>query len=163
MSNEWHMSRTWITTSSTRVGAMVNSINAACEEGFVPDHCYFLDNPEVEEAVQRAIEYTNAVVEAYGGDPPTVHLTSLEDEIEFDRIRTFVQEAIEEANARGDEVAVDITPGRKFMSAIAFAAGMRYGADHVYYFYLSSYGSWGGLYPEIPRSAIELIDFVEGD
>jgi hypothetical protein len=85
-----------------------------------------------------------------------------DDEVEFDRIRTHIQEAIEESKERGDEVAVDITPGRKFMSAIAFAAGMRYGADHVYYFYLSSYGSYSGLYPEIPRTAVELYDFVEG-
>lgn len=142
---------------------MVNTINAACDEGYIPDHFYFLDNPDVEAVVGRAADYATAVVSAYGGSEPAIQITSLEEEIAFERIRTHVQDAIGEARNRGDEVAVDITPGRKFMSAIAFAAGMRYGADHVYYFYLSSYGSWGGLYPEIPRTAVELIDFAEGD
>lgn len=46
---------------------------------------------------------------------------------------------------------------------IIIAAGMRYDADHVFYFYLSDYGFYGGLYPEIPRTAVELIDFAEAD
>ena len=62
----------------------------------------------------------------------------------------------------GAEVAVDITPGRKLMSAIAFAVGMEYDADHVFYFYISSEEYFDLLYPEIPRSAANLYDFSEG-
>jgi len=155
------MPRAWITNSSTNIEAMVNSINAACDEGFIPNHIYILQNPDVEEQVSEAIAHAETIIEAYGEETPEVHLTSLDDEVEFDRIRSHHEEAIEEATDRGDEVAVDITPGRKFMSAIAFAAGMRYGADHVYYFYLSSSDFHGRLYPEIPRTATNLYDFTE--
>jgi len=155
------MSATWVTTSSTNVEAMVNSFTAACDRGYLPSHCYFLENPVVEAAIQEAIEHTRVVVETYGGEPPEYHLTSIEDEVEFDRIRTHVRDAIEDVRSRGDEVAVDITPGRKFMSAIAFAAGMRYDADHVFYFYLSSPDHYGSLYPAIPRTATHLYDFTE--
>ena len=65
------------------------------------------------------------------------------------------------ARERDAEVAVDITPGRKFMSAIAFAAGMRYDADHVYYFYVSGEEHMGAFYPEIPRTATTLYDLTE--
>lgn len=155
------MGRAWVTCSSTNVEAMVNPINAACEEGFVPTHLSFVENPDVERQVAEAVEYAEAVVRAYGGDAPEVAVTALDEEVAFDRIRTHVKEAIEAANERGDEVAVDITPGRKFMSAIAFAAGMRYDADHVFYFYLASSGYRGRFYPELPRSAVRLYDFTE--
>lgn len=155
------MSQSWVTTSSTHVEAMVNSLMAACDRGFVPTQYYFLENPDVEASVQRAIEVTTAVVEAFDGPTPEITVTKIDEEVEFDRIRTHVRDAIEAANDRGDEVAVDITPGRKFMSAIAFAAGMRYGADHVFYFYLSSPQHYGRLYPEIPRTATHLYDFTE--
>lgn len=155
------MTRSWITNSSTTIEAMVNSINAACDQGFIPSDIYMLENPAVSEEVSEALAHAELVIGAYGGEPPDIHLTTLEDEVEFARIRDHHREAIGEATDRGDEVAVDITPGRKFMSAIAFATGMRYAADHVYYFYVSSTDFHGHLYPEIPRTATALYDLTE--
>jgi hypothetical protein len=155
------MTRAWITTSSTHVEAMVNSLNAACEEGYVPDELHVLENPGVTEQVDRAIELASVIIDAYDGSDPAVNLTSLDSEVEFDRIQGHVKAAIERVHDDGGEVAVDITPGRKYMSAIAFAAGLRYGADHVYYFYLESSKYMGRLYPEMPRTATRLYDFTE--
>lgn len=56
---------------------------------------------------------------------------------------------------------MDFTPGRKFMSAIAFQAGMKFEADHVFYFYRKGGVYQGNYLPEIPRTAYELIDFTE--
>lgn len=155
------MAHAWITTSSTNVEAIVNSLNAACDEGFVPEDLYVIENPGVEEEVERALDLATTIITAYGGSEPEIHLTTIDDEVDFDAIRTHVKGAIEEVHERGGEVAVDITPGRKFMSAIAFAAGMKYGADHVYYFYLTSTSYFGRLYPNMPRTATKLYDFVE--
>lgn len=155
------MGNSWITTSSTHVEAMVNSLNAACDRGFVPNHLYVIENPTVTEQVDSAIDHAATIIRAYDGGDPEFHLTTIDAEVAFDSIRSHVQDAIEEAKGRGDEVAVDITPGRKFMSAIAFAAGMRYEADHVFYFYLAGDGHFGQLYPEIPRTASRLYDFTE--
>lgn len=155
------MSPAWITTSSTHIEAIVNSLNAACDDGFVPEDLYVIENPGVTEVVDQALTLATTIITAYGGDEPTIHLTTLDSEVEFDRIRTHVKDAVDEVHDRGDEVAVDITPGRKFMSAIAFAAGMKYGADHVYYFYLTSTDYFGDLYPDMPRTATRLYDFAE--
>lgn len=155
------MSQVWVTTSSNKVEPMVNSINAACEEGFVPDKLHFMKNPGVEAVVEEAIELTWDIIEAYDGEEPTVSVTELDDELEFERIKTHVISAVTDAVERGDEVAVDFTPGRKFMSAFAFAGGMNWGADHVYYFYVISDAYHGLLYPEIPRTAVTLYDFTE--
>lgn len=155
------MPTAWITTSSTHVEAVVNSLNAACDRGFVPDELHLIENPGVTEQVDRALALATTIITAYDGDEPEIHLTALDSEVEFDRIHTHVRDAIERVHDDGGEVAVDITPGRKFMSAIAFAAGLRYEADHVFYFYLGSPEYFGRLYPDMPRTATHLYDFTE--
>lgn len=155
------MPRAWITNASTHVEAMVNSFTAACDQGFVPTTVRLLESPGVDRPVDQAVREFDAVVTAYGGDSPEIRRTTLEEELAVERIQTHHKTAIEAATDRGDEVAVDITPGRKFMSAIAFATGMRYGADHVFYFYLEASADRGLRYPELPRTAARLVDFTE--
>jgi len=140
---------------------MVNPLNAACDTGFVPDRLYLLENPGVTEQVQHALDLIAEITTAYGGNEPEIRLTTLDSEVEFDRISSFFAEAITEVGDDSGDVAVDITPGRKFMSAIAFAAGMRYEADHVYYFYLTSSDHYAQIYPDMPRTATQLYDFRE--
>lgn len=155
------MSKVWTTNSSTNVESMVNSVNAACDSGFLPNTVHILENPGVEPQVSQAVELITTIVEAYGDEEPEIQVNSIDEETDFDGIRDHHQGVIEAAVDRGDEVAVDITPGRKFMGAIAFATGMRYGADHVFYFYLASNRHRGRLYPEIPQTATNLYDFTE--
>ena len=154
------MVRAWVTNSSTTLEAMVNPLNAACDGGFVPDRLYLLENPGVTEQVQRALDLIAEITTAYGSDEPEIRLTTLDNETDFNRISTYFADAISEVRDDGGEVAVDITPGRKFMSAIAFAAGMRYEADHVYYFYISP-DQYGQIYPDMPRTAMQLYDIRE--
>lgn len=155
------MTKAWITTSSTNVPAIVNSLNAACDQGFIPNQLHLLENPEVVAEVERALDVSVEVIDAYGGNEPSIHVTEIEDELSFGDIHQHVKNSIEDVKADDGEVAVDFTPGRKFMSAITFTAGMKYGADHVFYFYLKEPGHYGRFYPAIPRSAVELIDFTE--
>lgn len=154
------MSHTWITTSSTTIPAMVNPVIAACERGIVPDHLYVLENPGVIDEVERAIDHWTTVVEAYVGKTPEIHVTTIEDELDFLEIHHHINDAIAEARDRDGTVSVDFTPGRKFMSAIAFTAGIRNDADHVFYFYLKDFEYYNLYYPMIPRTAATLIDFV---
>ena len=155
------MVQAWVTNSSTTLEAMVNPLNAACDGGFVPDRLYLLENPGVTDQVQRALDLIAEITTVYGGNEPEIRLTTLDSEVEFDRISSFFAESITEVEDDDGEVAVDITPGRKFMSAIAFAAGMRYEADHVYYFYLTSSDQYGQIYPDMPRTTTQLYDFRE--
>lgn len=155
------MTTGWITTSSTHVEAIVNGLNAACQEGYVPDELYLIENPGVTDEVDRALDLGVDIITEHGGTEPDIDITTLAHETEFDRIRQHVKDAIESVHERDGDVAVDITPGRKFMSAIAFAAGIRYGADHVYYFYLASAEHLGTWYPAMPRTATRLYDFTE--
>jgi CRISPR/Cas system-associated protein Csm6 len=144
---------------STHVESVANPLIAACEGGFVPDSIALLSNEGVEAHVSPVCELFEATTAAYGSEA-TVDVTTLDGETDFEGIVDHIRTPIDSASD-GDAVAVDVTPGRKFMSAIAFQAGMQFGADHVYYLYLDSDAYFGVVFPDIPTTAAELIDFTE--
>lgn len=155
------MTRYWVTTGSTNPEAVVNPLAAACNEwAYVPDRIFVLGNPGVEDQFDRIIDLAETIVEAYGGDPE-VERTSLDSETDFQAIVDHFQAAIDAARDEDGEVVVDITPGRKFMSAIAFQAGIRFGADRVAYLHVHSGELFGRVYADLPRSGTTLYDFTE--
>lgn len=150
--------RRWVTCGSPTLEAIINPLAAACSHGFVPDEFVILVNQNVEQTVDDAIELAQLIVSEYD-ESLAVEKQLLNDERDFETIVAYFREYI---NA-GDEieVAVDFTPGRKFMSAIAFQAGVQYDADHVFYLFLDSPRYYGQIYDDIPEPATELIDFME--
>lgn len=154
------MARIWVTNGTPTMPGILNPMTAACDRGYVPDEVWILSNPGVADPVAEAAERLEVIIEAYGGDG-TVSTYDLDDETEFRRIIDFHRSTIEAARENGDQVAIDFTPGRKFMSAIAFQAGFKFDADHVFYFHRKAGGYYGQFYAEIPRTATDLIDFKE--
>lgn len=140
---------------------MINPLNAACDAGFVPTDLYYVETPAVEDTLARAIEISETIIDEYDADAPDVHITELDSDREFDRIYAHFTAAIDEVTDRDGEVAVDITPGRKYMSAIAFATGLRHDVDHVFHFYVQDTSFHGQSYPDIPATATTLYDFTE--
>jgi hypothetical protein len=160
------MNNVWVSSGSTTVEAMVNPIAAACagdglDSKFIPDTVYFLDNPGLGDALSDTKVLTRTLLEQYGVESPTIETGHIDHETDFQGIATHFQDAIAEAHDAAANVAVDVTPGRKFMSVIAFNAGMTYNADHIFYFYLESSDYFSRIYPEIPRTAAKLYDFTE--
>ncbi|WP_248908168.1 hypothetical protein [Halocatena marina] len=100
------------------------------------------------------------ILTSYGHSDPDIQISPLNSEDDFDAIYAHVKGGIEDTKAADAAVAVDVTPGRKFMTAIAFAAGLRYDADHVYYLYLNLRRR-GHLFFELPRTSTTLYDFKE--
>lgn len=154
------MAKVWITTMSTHIEAVINPLLAASEDEFVPDVIHLLSNPGIESKVPLVQELMTAVTDAYGSGPAEVEVTTLDTETDFTGIISHIRDPIAAARP-SDVVAVDVTPGRKFMSAISFQAGIQFGADHVYYLYLDSDRHFGDLLPDIPTTAAQLIDFTE--
>lgn len=146
---------------STNPAAVINPLNAACNRGFVPDRLYFLENPSVSKIIDDVVEMSTSVVEAYAGIEPTIERTNLEQETEYVGIVDHFRNGIEETHSQEGAVAVDVTPGRKFMSAIAFQSGIQFEADHVFYYHVKDTEFYGRLYPDVPRPAAELVDFHE--
>ena len=157
------MGRIWATTMSTHPESVVNPLIAACEAGYVPTEIRLLSNPNVAEYIETVTRLFESVTTAYGHPNTDVTMTDLDSDTEFERIVEHFRAPIRTAPEASTDtpVAVDVTPGRKFMSAIAFQAGIQFGADHVYYLHLDSADYFGQVYSTIPRSAINLIDFTE--
>lgn len=153
------MTNIWITTSSTNPEAVLNPFIAACEEGFIPDVMYHLESQDIVEEMSQVREIARSVVDMYGDKELQINKTAISKDPDFDRIHAHIKGAIDDLNEEGT-VSVDITPGRKFMTAIAFATGLRNGVEHVYYLYVNP-RRYGLLYPELPRTATTLYDFTE--
>ena len=155
------MKRYWITNGSTSVAPVVNPLIAACHEGYIPTDIYILDNPGITDITISATSLMKTIVTAHGEDEPTIEVEHLDDELDFEGIIEYTQSAIQAAQNDNNQVAVDVTPGRKFWSIISFRSGLQHDVDHLFYTHITSSAFFGESYPTIPRSAIELIDFTE--
>lgn len=155
------MDRVWITNGSTSIPPIVNPLNAACHDGYLPTHIYLLENPQISDVTQAAASMMKTIVTAHGGEEPTITVKTIDDELDFEAIITYLREAIEAGHEAEAEVAVDVTPGRKFWSIISFRAGTEYNVDHLYYIHLETNEYFGASYPIIPRTTVDLIDFTE--
>ena len=154
------MERVWITNGSTSIPPVVNPLTAACDQGYVPTHIHILDNPHIVDVTESVETMMKTVVTAHDGDEPEITVETIDDELDFEGILSYLRSAIQTGKAADSEVAVDVTPGRKFWSSISFRAGFEYGADHIYYVHVPG-AYFGELYPTIPRPSMELIDFTE--
>lgn len=154
------MTQIWVTNGTPTIPGILNPLTAACDRGYIPDKAWILSNPGVADSVDQAIDQFEVIIGAYGGDAEIAKY-SLDHETDFRGIIEFYKTTIEAARENGDSIAVDVTPGRKFMSAIAFQAGFKFDATHVFYFHRKAGGYYGQFYAEIPRTATDLIDFKE--
>lgn len=155
------MDRIWITNGSTSVAPVLNPLIAACREGFVPTDIFVLDNPGIDDVTHAATSLMKTTVTAYGGAEPTIRVEQIDEELDFTAIVEYLRSTIEQGQSDGAEIAVDVTPGRKFWSIISFRAGFQYEVDHIYYTHILSSTYFGESYPTIPRTAVDLIDFTE--
>lgn len=155
------MSRAWITSISPNVEAVANPLTAACESGYIPNKIYILENPGLRGYLDRVTSMLERVVVEYGSEQPEIGVTHLNSETEFKQIVEHYRAPVLAARETDQMAAVDVTPGRKFMSAIAFQAGIKYDAEHVFYLYLSEGQFYGRIFPDVPNRAIDLIDFQE--
>ena len=155
------MERVWITNGSTSIPPVVNPLTAACHEEYVPTDIFLLENPGITDVTEPAASLMKTIVTAYGGEEPEITVETIDEETNFDAILAYLQSAIDAGREADADVAVDITPGRRFWSIISFQAGLTHDVDHLYYSHVKSEDYFGESYPTIPRPSLDLIDFTE--
>ena len=155
------MDRVWITNGSTRIAPVVNPLIAACHDEYVPTDIYILNNPIIDDVTDAATSLMKTVVTAHGGDEPSITVETIDEETDFEAITAYLRSAIKAGTDANAEIAVDISPGRRFWSVISFQAGIRHDVEHIYYSHVETEAYFGKTYPTIPRTAITLIDFTE--
>lgn len=147
----------WITFIGSSPFAVINTIWSACKQGYVPDRLMFLVNEELNETWENTVlQWVPFVLGEYGIAEPRIIRLNV-NETGFHEIKDFYGSYISSFKEKG-EVAVDITPGRKYMSAIAMAAGISENADHVYYLHLKDSSYQDKPLSLIPAHKCQLID-----
>lgn len=141
--------KVWISTVGWSNFAVINPVWAACFGGdFIPEKVILLNNSKENKTIEGNLafvkDYITRVLTEYGVENPIIEgVDASEDDIDAytKNFRRTVKEY------RGDEVAIDMTPGRKFMSSIAMAVAMNNlkFVKRLYYLQL-----WGREYQNLP-------------
>ncbi|MDV3103756.1 CRISPR-associated ring nuclease [Thermococcus waiotapuensis] len=145
--------RAYVTTVGTSPEAVFNPLWYLMElRDWVPDEVHLLWNEKVKEQLKKTERLLEKLGKAYGVEIKVIadeeKLFTEEDPVEF---RDKVLSTIKSLKSLGYEVVVDITPGRKFMSALLLGAALAGGADEVTYLHLEDWTRYiGKLLFEVP-------------
>jgi len=147
----------WITTAGTSPFAAINSIWAAVQhKKFIPGKVHILANEFVIEQnyLEKVVKGCEIISNEY--DFSLEILTHCFTETDFSSYANLLESLVAKEKKAGNNVAIDMTPGRKFMSAISMYLGVgpdiKFKADLIYYHHLLDL-SFGNLpYPLIPSN-----------
>ena len=82
------------------------------------------------------------------------------DEEDYETYADTYRTALKES--RGKPRSIDITPGRKFASAIGMKIAIEENVDSIFYLHLLDDSYADIAYPQIPRSLVKLVDLKKG-
>lgn len=153
--------KTWISIIGSSPFAVINTMWAACKlDNYVPERVLFIVNRNLKEKDTKTVYWwTKELLRGYGVEDPIFEEKIVEED-DFGDIEDVFRHNISSLKQEG-AVAVDITPGRKYMSAIAMHCGLAGGASHVYYLHLKDFDYQNSPFPLIPIQKQRLIDMKE--
>lgn len=152
--------RVWITTVGENPFAVINTLWAACileGEEFRPEKVHLIQNERVKENAGTVKNYIKRILGTYG-----INVKFEDHEVDEEDIDGFAElfGSIVESE-RDNEVAIDMTPGRKFMSAYAMVTGFKYGVSKLYYLHLYDSSYQNRAFVLIPFNKQRLINLLE--
>ena len=151
--------KVWISTVGWSPFAVINPLWAACyfnRENFVPEKVILLNNQNQNESVKKNYGIVEAwltrIINEYGVREPIIESVEANESNMKEYAQTF-QQVIEKHLK--DEIAIDMTPGRKFMSGIAmwYASQPKSNIAKLYYLQL-----WGRKYQNVPFIKIPMVN-----
>ncbi len=137
--------KVWVTTVGKSPFAVLNTIWYLVRKGeYVPERVYLIWNDLVEKEKEIVKELIRVLLESYGVNPEIIADESVKvDEDDFHNLIKTLAEIRNKELAEGNEIAVDMTPGRKFMSALSMYLGVadelikkKKNVHRVYYLHL---------------------------
>ncbi len=152
--------KVFITMTGVSKWPVLNSLWAAiCCNDFFPDKIYLFVTRGRENDGQILAEWISALTEAYGRrtDPIIKQI----DEGEFASSGKKITAVMDEERTLGNEVAIDITPGRKAIISSALLSAVQKQVDHVFYLYLEDLRNASNPYPMIPFHLQHFVDLKQ--
>lgn len=160
---------TWITTIGWSSFAVINPIWAYCKENEeYPDKIIIIHTPheQIKNNLQICKRYITEILKSYNGKNFNKD-SIIDEEIENDNIELYadkLSKVIErEKNLKSNKIVLDMTPGRKYMSAINVYYGYNLSETpiQVYYLHLEESKYQDIPYPLCPIIKNELVDILE--
>jgi hypothetical protein len=152
--------KVYITMTGMSRWPVLNSLWAAiCCKGYVPDKVYLFVTRGREGEARILSDWIRTLLGSYGKsvDPILKEI----DEGDFTSSGKRITEAMEEERVAGNEIAIDITPGRKAIISSALLSAWQKQVDHVYYLYLEDMRNASNPYPMIPFHLQHFVDLKE--
>ena len=134
--------KVWVTTVGKRPFAVLNTIWYLVRKGeYIPERIYLIWNDFVEKEKELVKELIRALLESYGVNPEIIANDSVKvNEDDFHNLIKTLARIRDKELEEGNEIAVDVTPGRKFMSALSMYLGvagdLKKKVHRVYYLHL---------------------------
>jgi hypothetical protein len=151
--------KVYITMTGIGKWPVLNSLWAAiCCKGYVPDKIYLFVTIGREAEAQSLSDWIKILMDSYGKKVEPLLRTI--EEGNFTSSGKKITAAMEEERAAGNEVAIDITPGRKAIISSALLSAWQKQVDHVYYLYLEDMRNASNPYPMIPFHLQHFVDLV---
>lgn len=151
--------RVYITMTGVSKWPVLNGIWAAMCKGYVPDKIYLFVTQGREKDGEILAAWISTLVQSFG---KTVRpMTERIEEGEFASSGKKITAAMERERTEGNEVAIDITPGRKAIVSSALISAWQKQVDHVFYLYLEDMRNSTNPYPMIPYHLQHFVDLKE--
>ena len=122
---------------------------------FVPDRVVLLTHARHKVVAQRAASTLKTLLAAYGVPSEPRILIVPESDLKASHLAIHTE--IRRVKAEG-QVALNITPARKSLAAVAMVAAWDVGVDRIDYLYLKEMRAAERPYPLIARALHELVD-----
>jgi hypothetical protein len=160
LSGEQMSQKVFITMTGISRWPVINSLWAAvCCKGYVPDRIYLFVTRGREQDAHALAEWINLLLEAHGKKAELIRKEI--EEGDFMSSGKRITAIMEEERSAGNEVAIDITPGRKAIISSALLSAWQKQVDHVFYLYLEDMRNAANPYPMIPFHLQHFVDLKE--
>lgn len=153
--------RSWITTVGPSPFALINTFWAAADrDGWFSDRIFLVYNEKTQSLLPGISGALTKITEEYSNKTPEIRCSLIDEDDLEDVFRTY-QRIINEERDLKNSIAIDITPGRKYMSAFSLYAGLKDGSiDRIYYIHIRGKKFMNQPYPMIPAPYCDLEDIV---
>ena len=151
--------RAYITLFGRSVWGLINAYNAVLRETqYLPDTIWIFTEEAFRKNVETIKDGMLILSEEYGCDPP-IKTETIPDG-DFMGAGKKISSLVRDLKARGHDVTLDITSGRKALVAGALLSTAGIDLDHVYYLLIDTLRDAAKPYPMIPFHRQRLVDFA---
>jgi hypothetical protein len=153
--------RSWITTVGPSPFALINTFWAAVErDKWVSERIFLIYNEQTQSLLPGISQALTRIVKENGSRAPEIRCKLINEDDLGNVFKTY-QKVINDERDLGNKIAIDITPGRKYMSAFSLYAALKEGSiDKIYYIHIRGKKFMNQPYPMIPVPYCDLEDIV---